>query len=207
MHFLIKLFMKKILSILVVITVAVVAGGCVQNENKQINESKQLNEAKQINENKQITKANCLLDDCLLVEDVDYPVGELSDEIAEALNLAIEDEYKARTTYEKVIEKFGNIRPFIMIVRAEESHISSLKAVYDKYGLEIPENEWLEKVTAPETLQEACSIGVTAEIENARLYKEDLLPVVEQYPDIEGVFTNLMNASEQKHLPAFQKCD
>ena len=94
-----------------------------------------------------------------------------------------------------------------MIVRAEESHISSLKAIYDKYGLEIPENKWVDKVTAPETLKESCSVGVIAEIENARLYKEDLLPLVGQYPDINGVFTNLMNASEQKHLPAFQRCD
>ncbi len=193
--------MKKILSILSIITFIAIASGCTPNEQKQLNESKQ------INENKQITRENCLLDDCLLVEDVDYPVGKLSDEIIEALGLAIEDEYLARTTYEKIIEKFGNTKPFIMIVRAEESHISSLKAIYDKYGVEIPENEWGNKITAPEALKEACAIGVTAEIANARLYKEDLLPLVEQYPDIKGVFTNLMEASEQKHLPAFQRCD
>lgn len=208
--------MKKLLSFLAITAVAVVVGGCTQNsqnENKQLNEEKQLsetkqvNESKQVNENKQINKQNCLQDDCLLVADVNYPVGELTDEIVEALNLAIEDEYKARTVYEKIIEEFGSTRPFIMIVRAEESHISSLKAIYDKYGVEIPENEWADKITVPESLQEACAIGVTAEIENAKLYKEDLLPLVGEYPDIEGVFTNLMNASEQKHLPAFQKCD
>ncbi len=199
---------------LVIIAVAAIVSGCTQNpqdQNKQLNESKQIDELKQINENKQVNtqvnKQNCLQDDCLLVADVDFPVGELSDDIVEALNLAIEDEYKAKTTYEAIIAEFGSTRPFIMIVRAEESHISSLKAVYDKYGVEIPENEWVDKITAPETLQKACAIGVTAEIENARLYKEDLLPLVAAYPDIEGVFTNLMNASEQKHLPAFQKCD
>jgi hypothetical protein len=141
------------------------------------------------------------------VADVDFPVGELSDKIVEALNLAIEDEYKAMTTYEAIIAEFGSTRPFIMIVRAEESHISSLKVVFDKYGVEILENDWIGKITVPETLQEACAIGVTVEIENAKLYKEELLPLVAEYPDIEGVFTNLMNASEQKHLPAFQKCD
>jgi hypothetical protein len=196
--------MKKILSLLTIIIVVVIAGGCTQNPQ---NQNQQLSEEKQLNQEKQVNKQNCLQDDCLLVADVDYPVGELSDEIVEALNLALEDEYKAKTTYEAIIGKFGSTRPFIMIVRAEESHISSLKAVYDKYGLEIPENEWVGKITAPETLQEACATGVTAEIENARLYKEDLLPLVAEYPDIEGVFTNLMEASEQKHLPAFQKCD
>ncbi len=197
--------MKKILSLLFIITVAVVVSGCTQEQ--QLNEDKQISESKQINENKQVNKQNCLQDDCLLVADVVYPVGELSDEIAEALNLALEDEYKAMTTYEAIIEEFGSTRPFIMVVRAEESHISSLKGVYDKCGLEIPENEWLGTIIVPETLQEACAIGVTAEIENARLYKEELLPLVAEYPDIEGVFTNLMEASEQKHLPSFQKCD
>lgn len=190
--------MKKISLFFVIITVIVVSG-CTQAQQDPQNQ--------ELSEEKQINKQNCLQDDCLLVADVDYPVGELSDEIVEALNLAIEDEYKAKTTYEVIIEEFGSTRPFIMIVRAEESHISSLKAVYDKYGVEIPGNEWLGTVSAPETLQEACAIGVTAEIENARLYKEELLPLVAEYPDIEGVFTNLMEASEQKHLPAFQKCD
>jgi hypothetical protein len=112
------------------------------------------------------------------VADVDFPVGELSDKIVEALNLAIEDEYKAMTTYEAIIAEFGSTRPFIMIVRAEESHISSLKVVFDKYGVEILENDWIGKITVPETLQEAFAIGVTVEIENAKLYKEELLPLV-----------------------------
>lgn len=198
--------MKKIVSILFVLAMIVTAG-CTQTQNQQVDEQPAQQLGQQLGQQQQINKQNCLQDDCLLVNDVNYPVGELSQEIIEALNLAIEDEYKARTTYEKVIEKFGNVRPFIMIVRAEETHISSLKAVYDKYGVTIPENKWADKISAPESLQEACATGVAAEIENARLYKEDLLPLVVNYPDIAGVFTNLMNASEQKHLPAFERCD
>jgi hypothetical protein len=34
-----------------------------------------------------------------------------------------------------------------------------------------------------------------------------LLPATAAYPDISLVFTNLMNASEQKHLQAFERCD
>lgn len=198
--------MKKTFLLITIISIVVVNSGCTQNQ-ERIAQNDQQNSNQQQNNQSNVTKQNCLQDDCLLIEDMDYPAGELSEEIIEALNLAIEDEYKAKTTYEKVIEKFGNVRPFIMIVRAEENHISSLKAVYDKYGIEIPENEWGNKITAPETLQEACAIGVTAEIENARLYTEDLIPLVKEYPDIEGVFTNLMNASQQKHLPAFERCD
>lgn len=155
----------------------------------------------------QPNRGNCLADDCLLVDDLDYPAGELSTEVQNALVEALEDEYKAYATYDAVIAKFGSTRPFAMIIGAEEQHIASLKAVFNKYGLEIPENTWVGNVTAPETLQQACQTGVDAEIANADLYNSKLLPVVSEYEDITGVFTNLMNASQEKHLPAFERCN
>lgn len=158
-------------------------------------------------QNGQPNRGNCLADDCLLVDGLEYPAGELSLEVQSALDEAINDEYKALSTYEAVIAKFGSVRPFSMIKGAEEQHIASLKAIYDKYGLEVPENTWPSKVTVPTTLQEACQVGVDAEIANAALYEDELLPVVGEYEDIVAVFTNLMNASEQKHLPAFDRCN
>lgn len=157
--------------------------------------------------NGQPNRGNCLTDDCLLVEGLEYPVGELPLEVQSALDEAINDEYKALSTYEAVISEFGMVRPFSMIRGAEEQHIASLKAIYDKYGLEAPENTWLTKITSPETLQEACQIGVDAEIANAALYKDELLPKVSGYEDIVSVFTNLMKASQEKHLPAFERCN
>ena len=159
------------------------------------------------NKNAQPNRGNCLADDCLLVDDLEYPAGELTDKAKEALDEAINDEYKALSIYEAVIAKLGAVRPFSMIKGAEEQHIASLKAIYDKYGLEVPENTWPEKVTTPESLQEACQTGVNAEIANAKLYKDTLLPMVEDYEDISGVFTNLMSASKDKHLPSFEKCN
>ena len=114
---------------------------------------------------------------------------------------------KAHALYKKTIEKFGAIRPFSMIIRSEEQHISSLKALFDKYGLEIPEDNWYTKVSPEETLQKTCQLGVDAEIANAKLYKDKLLPMVSEYEDIKLVFTNLMNASQEKHLPAFERCN
>lgn len=157
-------------------------------------------------EGKMINQKNCLADDCLLT-DVEYPAGELSVEVKKALEDAIDDEYKAFSTYQAVIEEFGMKRPFSMIIRAEESHIASLKSLFDKYGLEIPKNAWLEKVSAPASIKEACQIGVEAEIANAKLYKEELLPAVKNYSDITNVFNNLMDASQEKHLPAFERCN
>jgi hypothetical protein len=154
----------------------------------------------------QPSRANCLADDCLLVEDLEYPAGELSEAVQEALDEAIQDEYKALAVYETVIAKFGMVRPFSMIKGAEEQHIASLKAIYDKYGLDAPTNK-MSDFTAPATLQEACQIGVDAEIANAALYEDHLLPVVSEYEDIILVFENLMNASQQKHLPSFDRCN
>lgn len=133
--------------------------------------------------------------------------NQLPNTIKTAIDEAINDEYKALSTYEAVIQKFGEVRPFIMIKSAEEQHISALLQLYKSYGLTEPDNLWLNTVSAPETLKKACEIGVEAEIANVALYKENLIPLVSSYPDIVNVFTNLMNASEQKHLPAFERCD
>lgn len=152
-------------------------------------------------------RGNCLADECLAVEGLDYPVGTLSDAAKQALSRALDDEYKAVATYGAVMEKFGNVRPFIMISRAEEQHISSLKALFEKYALAIPANPYTSQISAPATLALACQTGVEAEIANATLYKEQLLPAVADYPDLAQVFTNLMHASENRHLPAFERCD
>lgn len=152
-------------------------------------------------------RGNCLADDCLLVDGLEYPAGELSAAAQEALEAAIDDEYKALATYNAVVAEFGSVRPFSMIKGAEEQHIASLRAIFDKYGLEVPENKWDGTVSVPASLQESCQTGVDAEIANAALYREKLLPAVGEYADISAVFTNLMNASEYKHLPAFDRCN
>lgn len=153
-----------------------------------------------------VNRGNCLSDDCLRVDGLEYPAGELSPDGESAIRAAIDDEYKALATYEAVMAKFGRVRPFVMIARAEEQHISSLKAIFDKYGVDAPENPYLGKITAPDSLQASCQAGVDAEIANAALYRDALFPKVSGYPDIEGVFENLMNASQEKHLPAFERC-
>jgi hypothetical protein len=157
-------------------------------------------------QNMQLNKNNCLADDCLLVEGVEYPVGVLPENVKKVLDKAILDEYKALSTYEAVINRFGSTRPFSMIKNAEEQHIASLKAIYDKYGISIPENTMVGTISIPTTVQEACQVGVDAEIANAALYKDELLLEVKDYADITMVFENLMNASQLKHLPAFERC-
>jgi hypothetical protein len=122
----------------------------------------------------------------------------------EALIEALQDEYKARALYQKVMDKFGELRPFSNIIKAEEQHIAELKPLFEKYGVDIPEDEWYEKVPEFAAVQEACEAGVKAEIENAGMYDGFFSFVKEQ--DIIDTFTLLRNASQEKHLPAFQRC-
>lgn len=198
---------KKIVSIAVIILVIGLVAGYLIAVSSKNNQSNKVQNQKAVSQKQNINKANCLGDECLAVNDLDYPVGKLSDQAREALVEAINDEYKAHALYEKTIAKLGSVRPFSMIIRAEEQHISSLKALFDKYGLEIPKDDWVGKVSAEETLKQACQTGVDAEIANAKLYEDKLLPMVVGYEDIQTVFTNLMNASQEKHLKAFERCN
>lgn len=118
---------------------------------------------------------------------------------------AINDEYKARAIYRHVTDKFGEIRPFVNIVEAEGRHIRALLPLFEKYGIEVPEDDWASRTQAPGAILEACQMGVAAEIENGEMY-ERLLSLSLDYPDIHHVLTQLQRASVENHLPAFQRC-
>ncbi len=70
----------------------------------------------------------------------------------EALREALEDEYRARATYRKVIEISGPVRPFVNIVEAEERHARALLAQFDRLGVKPPEDTWSARIAAPRTL-------------------------------------------------------
>ncbi len=125
--------------------------------------------------------------------------------LEEYLIEAIEDEYKAQAIYRIIIEKFGDIRPFINIVEAEGRHIQALLPLFEKYGFDVPEDTWASRVKAPETILQSCQLGVDAEIENADMYIK-LLADTTGYSDVQEVFKNLQRASQESHLPAFQRC-
>lgn len=152
-----------------------------------------------------VNAKNCISDECLEVSNLEYPVGNLPENVQKALSTAINDEYKAEATYQKVIDTFGEIRPFIMIKRAENQHINSLEAIYEKYGIPIPKNNLADSVPIFASIAEACQAGVDAEIDNVAIY-DNLFDIVKDYDDITSVFTILRNASQNNHLPAFQKC-
>jgi hypothetical protein len=122
----------------------------------------------------------------------------------DALHEALDDEYRAWATYDQVISDFGEVRPFINIRDAEARHIQALCTLFNAYGLSIPANTWPGQVTRYNSLHEACAAGVAAEIDNGKMYKRLLNST--NRSDIQTVYRHLQEASQQRHLPAFQRC-
>ena len=131
-------------------------------------------------------------------------MSRLTETEIRALHEALDDEYLAWATYDQVIADFGEVRPFSNIRAAEARHIEALCALFARYGLPVRENPWPGKVTRYASLQAACGAGVAAEIANGALYERLLAST--QHPDILRVFRNLQEASQERHLRAFQRC-
>ena len=128
----------------------------------------------------------------------------MSTSLEEALKEALDDEYKARATYRAVLAAYGDVRPFVNIVESEERHIGALGRLFERYGIEMPEDPWPARISAPESLEAACAAGVEGEIENRALY-ERLMVAAIGHPDVEETFRNLQSASQDNHLPAFER--
>ena len=112
---------------------------------------------------------------------------------------ALHEERLAAATYQAIVDKFGEVKPFTNILEAEEQHISAVENLLKVNGIEIPTND--VTATAPQTLEESYALAISVEKEDIALYEE-------MYPNlsdsmIKAVFTRLSNASKQ-HLQAFE---
>lgn len=147
------------------------------------------------------------------VADVDCPIcamdtssysGPLTEAEIQGLLLALNDEYHAWAVYDQVLQDFGSVRPFSNIVNSEATHINELEGLFEVYGLNVPENPWVGNFPSFTTTNDACKTGVEAEILNLELY--DRLYASTDRADIITVYEALQRASNEKHLPAFERC-
>jgi len=120
-------------------------------------------------------------------------MSQLSTPEAKALREALDDEYKAWTTYDQVIQGFGPIRPFKIIRDSESRHIDTLCQIYCDYGLTPPKNTWIGRAPRYDNVQSACAATVQAEIDNADLCGRIMAST--ERPDILNGFHNLRDAS------------
>lgn len=103
--------------------------------------------------------------------------------------------------------RFGPIRPFANIARAEERHIGALMQLYRRYGLAVPPPAPpVRPASLPDTPRELCERAVDEERANVALYDARLLPQASAYADVRSVMQRLRDASRFNHLPAFQRC-
>lgn len=130
--------------------------------------------------------------------------GDLKNEEVNGLLLALNDEYLAIATYEQVNKDHSSPRPFVNIVEAEKRHAEQLKQLFVKYGVTIPENPWTGNAPKFANISEACKAGVAGEIRNRDLYTK-LFRSTER-KDIIDVYKYLQRASEENHMPAFERC-
>ncbi len=121
----------------------------------------------------------------------------------QVLKIAVYDEFRAYETYCEIIEKHGESELLNEILNSEESHYSQLITLLEKYEVEVPINDWYEKIDVPDDLVECYEIGVAAEIENIAMY-ENLLQYVEE-EDVREILHKLQAASYNCHLPRFRQ--
>jgi rubrerythrin len=131
-------------------------------------------------------------------------MAPLEEKEKQALELALDDEYKSWATYNQVIKDFGEVRPFINIRESEARHIEALLRIYRLYELVPPVNNWIDCAPKFSTLNEACNAAWKGEVENVALY-DDLLKSTTK-ADILAVYSALRTASMERHTPAFKRC-
>jgi hypothetical protein len=133
------------------------------------------------------------------------PVTVVTSDLLAALDLGIQDEYRAEAIYQGVVNDFGPVLPFTMVLTAELRHSSTIAQLYAKRGLPAPVSQsTVNTVPHFATVREACAAGVVAERENIALY--DRLLGGELPDDVRQVFSNNRRASLDNHLPAFVGC-
>lgn len=128
----------------------------------------------------------------------------LDSKTRDAIVAALDDERKAQATYQAVIDRFGDVMPYVNIIRAEVRHERNLLTLFDKYGVPVPTNTWsANDILPPNTLQAAYQQGVEFEKANAAMYTRFLEFVKEE--DIRTVFEYNRGASVENHLRAFER--
>ncbi|NJM52856.1 MAG: DUF2202 domain-containing protein [Blastocatellia bacterium] len=188
--------------VLILVLALFIISACSQG-NGQVNQSNQTTPT--VTPTPQIEKAKSTENECKIC-DFDFAgyKGDLKKEEIDGLLLALNDEYMAWATYDQINKDFNNPRPFSNIQQAEARHAERLKVVFKTYNLPVPENKWIGDVPKFQTVIEACKAGVEAEIANRDLYKRLFETTTRE--DILVVYRALQRASEENHLPAFQRC-
>jgi hypothetical protein len=136
---------------------------------------------------------------------MDADSSTFSPQTVGAIGEALQDEFRSEALYQRVLDDHGDVLPFRNIVNAERRHSSHLIALLDSHGEMIPEPKWTaDNSPSFDSVDEACTASVTAEIENVAIY--DRLLELDLPEAVRSTFEHLRMISQEHHLPAFKRC-
>ncbi|MBW4077196.1 MAG: hypothetical protein HIU84_01505 [Acidobacteria bacterium] len=121
-----------------------------------------------------------------------------------ALTNALSQERYALATYNNVVAKLGATAPFSNIIPSEVQHVAVITALMSNHGLAVPTST-VTGAVAPATRTAACQLGVTVETTIIAMYQNGIT-LAKDFPDVVRAFSNLLDASQSSHLPAFVRC-
>jgi hypothetical protein len=129
----------------------------------------------------------------------------LTPDVRAALERGLQDEYRAETIYQGVIDDFGIVAPFVNVIGAEQRHSAAIALMFTRRDLAVPASQWTV-ATVPHftSVSAACAAGAVAERENIAMY--DALLLLPLPSDVRQVFESNRTASLVAHLPAFERC-
>jgi hypothetical protein len=126
-------------------------------------------------------------------------------DVRAALERSLEDEYRAETIYQGVVDDLGPLAPFVNVLSAEQRHSASIAQLFVRRDLTPPANSWTA-ATVPHFASATVACGAAASAERANVAMYDELLRLTLPPDVRQVFENVRLASLVNHLPAFERC-
>ena len=142
-------------------------------------------------------------DDVVETGETDLPTTPL----LEALGDVLDREYFAEVSYQRVLRDFGDVSPFANVALAEGQHAAAIITLYAKRDPgNVPPNPYtVDTVPGATDLVEACKAAVTLEESIYDMYST--LATMKALPtDVSNVVANMMEATFDRHLPAFRQC-
>jgi hypothetical protein len=132
-------------------------------------------------------------------------VNELTESERLALHEALDNEYRAWATYDRVTLDFSDAPHFEQLRAIEVEHITALQQLFERYAQSAPQNRWVGNVPHYGSVCEACEAGADAAGADAALYAR--LRASTRRGDILEVFKRLEAEAGSRKLRALQRCE
>ncbi|MCA9478208.1 MAG: hypothetical protein KC535_03625 [Nanoarchaeota archaeon] len=141
---------------------------------------------------------------------IDYPYEDLDANEVQSIYETYQNEIKALALYRKTLDLFEGEQPFESIMLQQEIQMGLFEEVYDKYELQLPEENWYDKVTDFEDLAQACTASILFAQQSIDFYDAWLDNKGVSYKvdnqDLRFLYEKTRNNYETVFIPMFKRC-